>query len=280
MSLVLRTNMAAIRSITNLNKTQKSLSSSVNKISSGLRVNRAADDAAGLSVANRMNSDLTSLKQAMRNTNDGISMIQTAEGGLSELHNILVRMRELSVQASNETYGSTDRAMITTEMTQLKNEYVRIASTANFNRVNILSATDTAFNIQVGIHDNADNRININLNSLNATMGSVGLTFSSGVVSAGNLTAAQDNVSTIDAALSQIATRRARIGAIQNRLEYALSEATNYSENLSSSQSQILDVDYASESANMTRFQIQQQAGVAALAQAKAISQSITSLLS
>ena len=282
MAMTVRTNISAIMATNQLNRTQGSLSNSLGKISSGLRINRAADDAAGQAVALRMNSDNTSLKQAMRNTNDGISMVQTAEGGLSELHNILVRMRELSVQASNETYNSTDRSMITTEMTQLKNEYVRIASTANFNRVDILSATDTAFNIQVGIHDNADNRISINLNSLNATMGAVGLTFggAGNIASSGNLTAAQGNVSTIDAALSQIATRRARIGAIQNRLENALSEATNYSENLSASQSQIMDVDYASESANMTRFQIQQQAGVAALAQAKAIPQSIISLLS
>jgi flagellin len=272
--------MAAIRSINNLNRTQSSLSTSLGKISSGLRINKAADDAAGLSVASRMNSDLTSLKQAMRNTNDGISMIQTAEGGLSELHNILVRMRELSVQASNETYSTTDRTMISTELTQLKDEYVRIASTANFNRVSILKGTDTAFNIQVGIHDNADNRININLASLNSTMGAVGLSFAAGVASSGHIGNAQTNISTIDVALTAIATRRARLGAIQNRLEYALSEATNYSENLSSSQSQIMDVDYASESADMTKYQIQQQAGVAALSQAKAISQSIMSLLS
>ena len=280
MALTVRTNMAAISAINNLNRTQGSLSNSLGKISSGLRINRAADDAAGLSVATRMNSDNTSLKQAMRNTNDGISMVQTAEGGLSELHNILVRMRELSVQASNETYNSTDRSMIATEMGQLKNEYVRIASTANFNRVDILKGTDTAFNIQVGIHDNADNRININLASLNATMGAVGLSFAGGVTASGSLGNAQGNISTIDSALSSIATRRARLGAIQNRLENALSEATNYSENLSSAQSQIMDVDYASESANMTRYQIQQQAGVAALAQAKAIPQSIISLLS
>jgi flagellin len=170
--------------------------------------------------------------------------------------------------------------MIATEMTQLTNEYKRIVTTANFNRVSVLKGTDTAFNIQVGIHDNDDNRISINLSALNATMGAVGLSFQNGVASSGFLSNAQENVSTIDSALSKIATRRARLGAIQNRLENALSEATNYSENLSSSQSQIMDVDYASESANMTRYQIQQQAGVAALAQAKAIPQSIISLLS
>ena len=280
MALTVRTNMAAIGAINNLNRTQGSLTNSLSKISSGLRINRAADDAAGLAVATRMNSDNTSLKQAMRNTNDGISMVQTAEGGLNELHNILVRMRELSVQASNDTYSSDDRTMISTEMGQLKNEYVRIASTANFNREDILSGSDTSFDIQVGIHNNADNRISINLASLNSTMGAVGLSFQGGVTGSGSVGNAQTNISTIDAALSEVATRRSRLGAIQNRLESALSEATSYSENLSSAQSQIMDVDYASESANMTRYQIQQQAGVAALAQAKAISQSILSLLS
>ena len=280
MALTVRTNMAAIGAINNLNRTQGSLTNSLSKISSGLRINRSADDAAGLSVATRMNSDNTSLKQAMRNTNDGISMVQTAEGGLSELHNILVRMRELSVQASNDTYSSDDRTMISTEMGQLKEEFERIASTANFNRQDVLNGTDTAFDIQVGIHDNADNRIAINLASLNSTMGAVGLTFTGGVTGSGSVGNAQANISTIDAALSNVATRRSRLGAIQNRLESALSEATSYSENLSAAQSQIMDVDYASESANMTRYQIQQQAGVAALAQAKAIPQSILSLLS
>ena len=280
MALTVRTNMAAIGAINNLNRTQGSLTNSLSKISSGLRINNAADDAAGLSVATRMNSDNTSLKQAMRNTNDGISMVQTAEGGLSELHNILVRMRELSVQASNDTYSSDDRTMISTEMGQLKEEFERIASTANFNRQDVLNGTNTSFDIQVGIHGNADNRIAINLASLNSTMGAVGLTFTGGVTGSGSVGNAQANISTIDAALSNVATRRSRLGAIQNRLESALSEATSYSENLSAAQSRILDVDYASESANMTRYQIQQQAGIAALAQAKAISQSILSLLS
>jgi len=281
MSLTIRTNLSALTSIGNLAKTQMGLTSSLEKISSGLRVNRAADDAAGMSIALRMQADIVSTKQAMRNTNDGISMIQTAEGGLSELHNILVRMRELSVQASNETYNTTDRSMITTEMTQLKNEYARITTTANFNRTNVLDSTDTSFSIQVGIQNNGDNRIAINMSSLNATLGNVGLaTLVTNLASAGNLTTAQTNITAIDTALSGIATRRARLGALQNRMENALSFASNQVQNLESSQSQIMDVDYASESANMTRYQIQQQAGVAALAQAKAIPQSVISLLS
>ena len=282
MALTLNTNTAVLRAIHNLNNTQNSLTNSLERISSGLRVNRAADDAAGMSVANRMNSDNTSLAQAMRNTNDGISMIQTAEGGLNELNNILVRMRELSVQASNETYNSTDRSMIATEMTQLKSEYARIVTTANFNRTQLLNSSDTQFNIQVGIQNTSNDRISINLSSLASGATSVGLKtlFNSSIASSGGLSSAQTNITNIDAALNGISTRRSRLGALQNRLENALSEASNYSQNLSASQSQILDVDYASESANMTRYQIQQQAGVAALAQAKAIPQSVISLLS
>jgi flagellin len=282
MALTVRTNIASLSAINQLNKSQGSLTQSLERISSGLRVNRAADDAAGLSVASRMNSDNTSLQQAMRNTNDGISMIQTAEGGLNELNNILVRMRELSVQASNETYNTVDRSMISTEMTQLKNEYQRIVTTSNFNRTNLLNSADTAFNIQVGIQNTSNDRIVINLSSLAAAASNVGLKtlFQTSIASAGNLGQAQTNITNIDTALNGISTRRSRLGAMQNRLENALSEASNYSQNLSASQSQILDVDYASESANMTRYQIQQQAGVAALAQAKAIPQSVISLLS
>ena len=283
MALTVRTNIASLSAIHQLNRTQGNLSSSLERISSGLRVNRSADDAAGLSVASRMNSDNTSLAQAMRNTNDGISMIQTAEGGLNELNNILVRMRELSVQASNETYNSTDRSMIATEMTHLQAEYSRIVTTSNFNRTDLLNSSDTSFGIQVGIHNTTDDRISINLSSLAAAASDVGLNTlfgTSSIAQSGQLTQARINIELIDNALDGISTRRSRLGALQNRLENALSEASNYSQNLSASQSQILDVDYASESANMTRYQIQQQAGVAALAQAKAIPQSVISLLS
>jgi flagellin len=266
-----------------LNRTQGSLTKSLEKISSGLRINRAADDAAGLGVSTKMNSDNTSLRQAMRNTNDGISMIQTAEGSLSELSNILVRMRELSVQASNETYNTSDRGMISTEMTQLRNEYQRITTTANFNGTALLRGSDTSFQIQVGIGTTSNDRISIDLSLLASTLGATGMgsmSVLSGQISlSGNQTVAQANIARLDTAITQVATRRARLGAYQNRMENALSEATNYSQNLASASSRITDVDYASESANMTRFQIQQQAGVAALAQAKTMNQSIISLL-
>jgi flagellin len=280
MALTVRTNIASIRASNRLNSTQNSLTSSLERISSGLRVNRAADDAAGMSVATRMESDNTSLKQAIRNANDGISMIQTAEGGLNEIYNILVRMRELSVQASNETYNSSDRALIDTEFKELALEIKRIASIANFNRQDILSAT-TTFTLQIGIQNNSDNQLNIALSTIAATFGALSLNTNniaaSGITS---LTRAASSITVLDTALNAVNTRRARLGSFQNRLENALNEATNYSENLSSSSSQIMDVDYAEESANMTRYQIMQQAGVAALGQAKAIPQSVVSLLS
>jgi flagellin len=280
MALTVRTNIASIRASNRLNSTQNSLTSSLEKISSGLRINRAADDAAGLSVASRMDSDNTSLKQAIRNANDGISFVQTAEGGLNEIYNILVRMRELSVQASNETYSSTDRSQINTEFGQLGLEIARIASIANFNRQDLLSATST-MTLQIGIHNNSDNQLSIALSTIAATIGALGLD-TDNIAASGitTLTRAASAIATLDSALQAVNTRRARLGAFQNRLENALNEATNYSENLSATASQILDVDYAEESANMTRYQIMQQAGVAALGQAKAIPQSVVSLLS
>ena len=283
MSMTVRTNMAALSSINSLNKSQSSLSSSLEKISSGLRINRAADDAAGLGVATRMESDNTSLKQAMRNTNDGISLVQTAEGSIEQLSNILIRFRELSVQASNETYTSTDRTMIGEEMDQLKNEYQRITTLANFNDQKLLNGSGT-LSIQVGIDGSANDRISINMSDLSTSLGALtSVTTVFATVTAGTASTAAvatTNLAQLDSAINSLSTRRAKLGSIQNRFENALSEASTYSQNLSAAQSNILDVDYASESANMTRYQIQSQAGVAALAQAKAIPQSIISLLS
>jgi flagellin len=283
MAMSIRTNLAAISSINSLSNTQKSLSSSLEKISSGLRINRAADDAAGLGVATRMETDNTSLKQAMRNTNDGISLVQTAEGSIEQLTNILIRFRELSVQASNDTYTATDREMIGTEMAQLQNEYQRITTLANFNEQSLLNGTGN-LSIQVGIDGATDNAIAINMGDLSTTLGSITSlstvfqTVTSGAASTSS--GATANLAELDTAINALSSRRATLGSLQNRFENALAESATYSQNLSAAQSQILDVDYASESANMTRYQIQSQAGVAALAQAKAIPQSIISLLS
>jgi flagellin len=285
MGMTVRTNMAALSSIATLNKTQGSLSSSLEKISSGLRINRAGDDAAGLGVATRMETDNVSLKQAMRNTNDGISLVQTAEGSIEQLTNILIRFRELSVQASNETYTATDRGMIGTEMTALRDEYKRITTLANFNEQSLLNNA-TTLSIQVGIDSGSNNRIDIVMSDLATSLGSTDFASLAVVFAAGGLAnatiaaSAAGNLAVLDSAINELSDRRATLGSLQNRFENALAEASTYSTNLAASQSQILDVDYASESANMTRYQIQSQAGVAALAQAKAIPQSIISLLS
>ena len=281
MALSVRTNVAALGATSQLNKTQNSLTKSLERISSGLRINSAADDAAGLSVATSMESDNTSIKQAMRNTNDGISMIQTAEGGANEVYNILTRMRELAVQASNQTYSGTDRNQMSIEFNALRKEIKRITTTANFNSISVLNSTKT-LSFQIGLHDNADNRFSMVLASVNLSIGA--LAISSGSVSLGGTTtgvgAANSAITSIDSALVSVNNARAHLGAFQNRLESTLNEASNYSENLAASSSRIIDVDYAQESSNMTRYQIQLQAGVAALGQAKAIPQSVVSLLS
>lgn len=281
MALSVRTNAAALGATSQLNRTQNSLTKSLERISSGLRINSAADDAAGLSVATSMESDNTSIKQAMRNTNDGISMIQTAEGGANEVYNILTRMRELAVQSSNQTYSSTDRNQMSIEFNALRKEIGRIATTANFNSISVLNSTKT-LTFQIGLHNNADNRFNMVLASVNLSIGA--LAISTGDVSLGGATtlvsSANSAITAIDTALVSVNNARAHLGAFQNRLESTLNEASNYSENLSSASSRIIDVDYAQESSSMTRFQIMQQAGVAALGQAKAIPQSVVSLLS
>jgi flagellin len=263
-----------------LNGTQNSLTRSLGRVSTGSRINRSADDAAGLSVSSRMKSDNLSLKQAMRNTNDGISMIQTAEGGLTEVYNILTRMRELAVQASNDTYSSTDRNQIKIEFNQLRLEISRITSDANFNRIDVLNSTKT-LKFQIGINNATNNQFDVDLSNVKSDLGALSLKKAgAGSVSIGKDSGfARNAITKIDTALSSVNDKRARLGAFQNRLESALNTASNYSQNLASAASQISDVDYASESADLTKYQIMQQAGVAALGQAKAIPQSILSLL-
>jgi flagellin len=278
MALTVRTNVGALSAIKTLNNTQNSLTKSLGRVSSGARINRAGDDAAGLSVSSRMKSDNVSLKAAMRNTNDGISMIQTAEGGLNEVYSILTRMRELAVQASNDTYSSTDRGQIQIEFNQLRAEISRISEDANFNRIDILNSTKT-LQFQIGINNASNNQFSIAMSTVSASLGALSIASSKVSIGTTNSSFARTAITTIDTALSSVNDKRARLGAFQNRLESSLNTAANYSQNLSAAASQISDVDYASESANMTKFQIMQQAGVAALGQAKAIPQSILSLL-
>lgn len=275
MALTVRTNIAALRSFNQLNKTQSSLSGSLEKISSGLRVQRASDDAAGLAVASRMNADNVSLRQSMRNANDGVSLVQTAEGTLNEIGNILTRMRELSVQSSNGTYSTSDRQLIDKEFVVLKNEIRRIASNSTFNGISLLAGKTGSITLQVGIDNIGNDQIAIQMSAISASQGALSIT----TLSISTYTGAVGAIASIDAAINTVNNARSELGATQNRLESALSQASTYSENLSASYSQIMDLDYAQESATMTRYQIMQQAGVAALGQAKAIPQSVLSLL-
>ena len=278
MALTVRTNVGALSAIKTLNNTQNSLTKSLGRVSSGSRINQAGDDAAGLSVSSRMKSDNVSLKAAMRNTNDGISLIQTTEGSLNEVYNILTRMRELAVQASNDTYSSTDRAQIQIEFNQLRSEISRIASDTNFNRIGVLNSTKT-LKFQIGINNASNNQFSIAMSTVSASLGALSIAKTKVSIGKSTSSFARAAITTIDTALSSVNDKRAKLGAFQNRLESALNTASNYSQNLSAAASQISDVDYASESANLTKFQIMQQAGVAALGQAKAIPQSVLSLL-
>ena len=280
MALGVRTNISALVATQNMNKSKNSLTSSVNKIASGHRVENAEDDSAGLSVAVKMNSFAVSLHQAMRNTNDGISLVQTAEGSLSNLSDILVRLRELSVQAGNETFVQSDRDMITVEGQQLTEEFQHIVEHSNFNGIPLLNSGNTNLKIQVSYQNTTDDTIGVNLASINATIGSVGLgSFLSNIASFGSMTQARSNIEDIDTAITAIATKRSTLGALQNRMENALATASNHATSLESTQSRIVDLDYATESANMVRHQLQMQSSVAALAQAKNMPQSLLSLL-
>ena len=263
MALTVRTNLTAMNAYNTLNKTQGSLSSTLGRISSGLRVNSAADDAAGLGVATALNTQATSMEQAMRNANDGISIIQTAEGATSEATNILNRMRELAVQSSSETLANTERVYINEEYDQLNQELTRIASVTEFNGVQISDGSTTAISAQVGIDNDATSRITIELGDLRSTALGVGS------LDLSTATTAQSALDDIDTALDEVSAQRSTLGAVQNRLDSSLANSTSQLESMRAAESQIMDADFAKESTEMTKLQIMQQAGVASLAQAK-----------
>ena len=275
MSMTVRTNVSAIQSAGVLAKTNKALNKSLLKISSGKRINGAADDAAGLGVATNLESDAISVKQAMRNTNDGISVIQTAESAANEVTDILQRVRELAVQSASETLSDNERSYITDEYTQLKSEIDRIASATNFNGMQLADGTDTNLSVQVGITSTTTtSQITIKLGDLTANTG-LGLTS----VSLASATGALAALDSIDTALNSVNSVRSKFGSVQNRLESSLNNSQAYVEALSAAASQIEDLDFANETANLSKLQILQQSGVAALAQAKNINQSVISLL-
>ncbi len=276
MALRINTNVSSVFAQKYVNRTSERLKSSMEHLSSGLRITKAADDAAGLAVSEKMRSQIRSLRMAMRNTADGVSMVQTAEGGLNEVTNIMSRMRELAVEASSGVLQATERAYLATEFTALQNEIERIADSTEFNGLNLSDGTTATVDVQVGIFNvAAQDRITVSLqDAQTATLGID--TLSADLGSAAN---AQAALGLIDTALDSVNDSRADYGAIQNRLSSAMRNLENYTENLVESESRIRDVDFAAETAELTRNQIFQQAGVSILSQANSSTQVALALL-
>lgn len=272
----INTNLAALNAWRNMTINNDKMSKSLEKLSSGYRVNRAADDAAGLAVSEKMRAQIRGLNMAVRNAQDGVSLVQTAEGGAQKIQDMLQRMRELAVQASNDTLTDPDRALLQEEFQNLIQEIDRTANSTKFNTKALIdgSVAGTTLTIQVGPGTSADaDHITISLQALDAAALTVdGLNIN-------NVTAAQAAINQLDTAINEVSTARANFGALQNRLEAAIETLLIQAENLTAAESRIRDVDMAQEMANFTKFQILQQASTAMLAQANVAPQSILSLL-
>lgn len=267
MSLRINNNIEAFNAHRQLVGTSNQVAKSMERLSSGLRINRAADDAAGLAISERLRAQSTGLAQAYRNTQDAISLVQTAEGSLTEVHSMLQRVRELAVQYKNGSLSASDRTSIQAEVNQLGSEIDRIGSSAEFNGIKLLSSA-TTISFQVGANDG--DIISVATIALSSAVGSAtfGLTVSG-----------TSDISEIDAAINAVSTQRADFGAVQNRLEHTMNNLATYQENLMASESRIRDVDMASEMVNFTKYQILQQAGTSMLAQANTAPQGVLSLL-
>jgi flagellin len=279
MSISVLTNVASLNAQRNLAATQTALAGSVGRLSSGMRINTAADDAAGLGISENLKANIRSLAQAQRNANDGISMSQVAEGGMNEMQGIVSRMRELSVQSANATLGDTERGYIQTEFSQLSQEINRIGSVTDFNGQKLLDGSaSTGLQFQIGIQNTANDRLAMSITKLTtSTLGSTSLHIASASLSTASN--AQAAIGTFDRAIQQLSQARAKVGATQNRMTVTVSNLAVAQENLTAANSRIRDVDVASESANLTKSQILSQAGLAVLAQANQLPQSALSLL-
>jgi flagellin len=266
MSLRIQNNIAAFDAERNLNATSNRLQQSMARLSSGYRINSAADDAAGLAISERLRSQIGGLSQANSNAQDGISLVQTAEGSLNEVHAMLQRVRDLAVEYKNGTLSTEDRTAIQSEVNQLGSEIERIGQSAAYNGISLLAGAGT-ITFQIGANDG--DAIGVSTISLGAAVSSA--VFSLGV-NAGD-------ISEIDAAIDAVSTQRATFGAVQNRLEHTINNLQTYQENLTASESQIRDVDMASEMVEFTKDQILQQAGTSMLSQANQLPNSVLSLL-
>jgi flagellin len=278
MGLRINQNIAAQNAYRNLSVSDNQMSKSLEKLSSGFRINRAADDAAGLAISEGLRSQVGGLKVAVRNAQDGVSVVQTAEGALNEVHSILQRMRDLGVQAGNDSNNTEARANISTEVDSLAKELTRISDSTNFNGTKLLdgsAGTGGVMKFQVGADGDASSQIEVDLTKANvATVGTAvtGLAFT-------DAASAQTSIKAIDDQIKSVSTARAELGAYQNRFEHTINNQNVAIENLSASESRIRDTDMAQEMMSFTRSQILTQAGTSMLSQANQSQQGVLSLL-
>ncbi|GHU25864.1 flagellin [Betaproteobacteria bacterium] len=269
MAQVINTNIPSLNAQRNLNSSQTALSNSLQRLSSGLRVNSAKDDAAGMAVAENMNAQSRGMSVAIRNSNDGLSLAQTAEAGMNVITEHLQRMRELTVQSASGQYDAENRSAINTEYQQLASEISRVISATNFNGKLLLDGGfASGITFQVGATTSPDSQINISIAELSIDAGDIL-----------DVTNSLSAMSTLDDLIKQVNNNRAALGAVQNRFEGVLTQLSAAHENTEASRSRIMDADYASETARLARAQVLQQAGVAMLSQANALPQNVLSLL-
>lgn len=273
MPVSINTNVASMQAMKNMNKNQQALKTSFNRLSSGLRINTAADDAAGLAVSESMKSQIRSYTVAERNAADGVSMAQTAEGALGEVHGVLGRMRELAMQSSNGTLSSSDRAQINNEFGELQSEITRIQGSAKFNGVSVIATATASVTFQVGLDNGSADQIDVSFGGVDLA------TVLAGNASVDTATNALDSLASIDNAIDAVSTSRAGFGASMNRLDIASSSIATMKLNLSAANSRITDVDVAAESSALSRNQVLTQAGVSVLAQANQLPQMAFGLL-
>ena len=276
MGFRINTNVSSIAAQRSLSQTNRQSESTLAKMSSGTRITKAADDAAGLAISEKLKANIRSNTQANRNANDGISMVQTAEGGLDEISNMLTRLRELSIQASSDTVGDTERSFSNMEYQNLKQEIERIAQVTEFNGTKLLSGQGDKLDFQIGINNDAfQDRISYDTQMTDARLTGLGITD----IDVSSKEGAQSSLSVIDSAIERVSGQRAALGAIQNRLISTSNNLQITSENMSAANSRIRDVDYAKASAENAKNNILNQAGTAVLAQANAQGQNALRLL-
>ena len=276
MGLRINTNVASLNAQRNLGSTRISMNKSLEKLSSGQRINRAGDDAAGLAISESLKAQIKGLGQAERNAEDGISLVQIAEGALGEVSNILIRLRELGVQAASDTIGSTERKFLNVEFEQLTSEVDRIANSTEFNRVPLLNGTGSVFDIQIGTrNDPISDRLTFDASSADVNVAALGLN----LASVSDKISAQNSLTSIDQAIISVSGIRADFGALQNRLQSTVNNIQTSIENLSSANSRVRDTDVAAETAELTKQNILMQAGTSVLSQANSSTNSALALI-